>query len=68
MNNWVKVFEDSNQIRAEIVRGVLEENEIQAVILNKKETVYQVFGNYEVHVKREDVMSATNLITNGITF
>ena len=68
MNNWVKVFEDSNQIRAEIVRGVLEENEIQAVILNKKETVYQVFGNYEVHVQREDVMTATNLITNGITF
>jgi len=68
MNNWVKVFEDSNQIRAEIVRGVLEENEIQAVVLNKKETVYQVFGTYEVHVKREDVMPATNLIKNGITF
>lgn len=68
MRNWIKVFENTNQIRAEIVRGVLEEKDIQAVILNKKETVYQVFGTYEVHVKREDVLAATNIITNDITF
>lgn len=68
MQNWIKVFEDGKQIRAEIVKGVLEENEIQAVVLNKKETVYQIFGTYEVHVKREDAMKATKLIQNAITF
>lgn len=68
MQNWIKVFEDGKQIRAEIVKGVLGENEIQAVVLNKKETVYQIFGTYEVHVKREDVMKATKLIQNAITF
>jgi hypothetical protein len=68
MDNWVKVFETEKQIRAEIVKGVLEENEIKAVVLNKKETVYQIFGTYQVLVLKEDILLATNLIQNEITF
>lgn len=68
MENWIKVFESEMQVRAEIVKGILEENEIPAVVVNKKETVYQVFGTYEVHVNREDLLKATNLIQNEITF
>ena len=68
MENWIKVFEDSMQIRAEIVKGVLVENEIQAVVLNKKDTAYQMFGNYQFLVKRDDAIQATKLIQNAITF
>lgn len=68
MENWIKVFEDSMQIRAEIVKGVLVENEIQAVVLNKKDTAYQMFGNYQVLVKRDDAIQATKIIQNAITF
>ncbi|MDN3205014.1 putative signal transducing protein [Algoriphagus sediminis] len=68
MENWVKVFEDDQLVRAEIVKGVLIQNEIPAVVLNKKESVYQVFGTYEVHVNRENVLSASNLIKNEISF
>jgi hypothetical protein len=68
MENWIKVFEDGMQVRAEIVKGILIENEIQAVVLNKKETVYQIFGTYEVLVNRDDAMNATKLIQNAITF
>lgn len=68
MDNWIKVFETEKQIRAEIVKGVLEENEIKAVVLNKKETVYQIFGTYQVLVLKEDLLLATNIIQNEITF
>ncbi|WP_040302535.1 putative signal transducing protein [Algoriphagus machipongonensis] len=68
MENWIKVFESDVQIRAEIVKGVLEENQINAVVLNKKETVYHVFGTYEVLVQREDLLLATNIIQNEISF
>lgn len=68
MENWIKVFEDSMQIRAEIVKGVLVENEIHAVVLNKKDTAYQMFGNYQVLVKRDDAIQATKIIQNAITF
>ena len=53
MKNWTKVFEDQNQIRVEIVRGVLEDKGIAAFILNKKETVYQLNGTFEVLVPRD---------------
>lgn len=68
MDNWIKVFETEKQIRAEIVKGVLEENEIKAVVLNKKETVYQIFGTYQVLVLKEDQPLATYIIQNEITF
>lgn len=68
MENWIKVFEDSMQIRAEIVKGVLVENEIQAVVLNKKDSAYQMFGSYQVLVKRDDAIQATKIIQNAITF
>lgn len=68
MQSWIKVFEDQNQIRAEIVKGVLEESGISAVVMNKKETVYHVFGTYEVLVPNENVLDAMKLIQNEITF
>ncbi|MDF2156860.1 DUF2007 domain-containing protein [Algoriphagus sp. CAU 1675] len=68
MQNWIKVFESNQQVRAEIVKGILEENEIPAVVLNKKETVYHVFGTYEVLVNRDQLLQATNLIQNEIKF
>jgi hypothetical protein len=68
MENWTKVFEDINQIRAEIVKGVLEEKEIPAVILNKKETVYQLNGTYQVLVPNDQALFALQLIQNEIEF
>ena len=68
MQSWIKVFEDKNQIRAEIVKGVLEENGISALVMKKKETVYQVFGTYEVLVPNENVLDAMKLIQNEISF
>jgi hypothetical protein len=68
MENWIKVFESPMQVRAEIVKGVLEENDVQSVVLSKKETVYQIFGNYEVLVQRENLILANNLVKNEITF
>lgn len=68
MQSWIKIFEDQNQIRAEIVKGVLEENGIAAVVMNKKETAYQVLGTYEVLVSQGDAIAAMQLIQNEISF
>lgn len=68
MENWIKVFETEAQVRAEIVKGVLEEHGIQAVVLNKKETVYKIFGTYHVLVQRDDSILASTIVQNEITF
>lgn len=68
MKNWQKVYEDSSPVRAEIVKGVLEDNGIQSVILNKKESVYQIHGYFEVLVPTAEVLRAINIVKNEISF
>lgn len=68
MAAWQKVFESESAIRAEIVKGVLEENGITAIVLNKKESVYQIHGSYQVMVSSGETIQAINIIHNEITF
>ena len=68
MSNWQKVFESSTPIRAEIVKGVLEEKGITAVIVNKKDPVYKIHGNIEVMVLKEEALRALNIVENEISF
>lgn len=68
MKNWKKVYEDGSPVRAEIVKGVLEDSGIQAVILNKKESVYQIHGQYEVMVPLTETLRAINIVKNEISF
>lgn len=54
--------------RAEIVKDVLEDAGVKAVILNKKDSSYNNFGALEVHVLPADVMKAKRIIENDIDF
>ncbi|RZA00882.1 MAG: hypothetical protein EOO68_10800, partial [Moraxellaceae bacterium] len=44
MSQWQKVYRNENRSRAEIVKGVLESHDITAVIFDKKDSAYQLFG------------------------
>ncbi|WP_035804494.1 putative signal transducing protein [Lunatimonas lonarensis] len=68
MAKWHKVYETDSPIRAEIVKGVLAEKGITAVILNKKESVWHIHGKYEVMTSVDEVMQAITIITHEITF
>jgi hypothetical protein len=68
MDNWQPVFKDSSPVRTEIVKAILEENEIPAVVLNKQETVYKLHGAYEVLVPKNEFLRAINIVKNEITF
>ena len=60
--NWVKIFSTDLLYKAEIARGVLEENEIKAVVLNKQDSAYVSIGLFELYVNKENVLRASNLI------
>ncbi len=64
---WQKVFTSDLPYRAEIVKAVLEENDLSPVLINKKDTLYQI-GHYEVHVVQEDVLKAIKIIKDDICF
>ena len=68
MKNWVKVFDTKQAYRAEIVKAVLTDKGFNPVILNKKDTAYDIFGEYEVHVDPQFAIQALRLKENDIKF
>jgi hypothetical protein len=64
MENWESVFKTGQNVRAEIARSVLEENGINAVIINKQDSNYPVFGFSEVFVPINEAALALTILTN----
>lgn len=60
-SDWVSIFVTSELYRAEMAKQVLVQNDIEAVLLNKRDSFYHV-GDIEVHVKRDNVIKAKNII------
>ncbi|MGN6618090.1 MAG: putative signal transducing protein [Ilyomonas sp.] len=50
MNNWFLLYSTQNLAEASIIKGMLEENEIRVVVLNKQDSSYLSFGEIEVYV------------------
>lgn len=59
--NWIKIATYSNALEVEIVRQMLEVNEIAAVVINKQDSSY-LFGKIELYVAEQDVPTAKQLI------
>ncbi len=63
---WKKVYSTENGIQAELIRGLLENNEIRAVIVNKRDSQYNDFGDVEIHVPTNKVLTAIKIIQDVI--
>lgn len=67
MRDWQAVFKDDREHRAEIVKAVLDDMEMNPVVVNKKVSQYG-FGNFEIFVAPEHVMRAIKTIKEDIKF
>ena len=57
------ILKTSNQLfELEMMKGFLIENEINAIVMNKQDSSYQMFGDGELLVKEEDVKRAKELL------
>jgi hypothetical protein len=59
--NWILIFSTTDLYKAELIKGMLNENEINAVVVNKKDSSY-LFGEAEVYVMSEDVLKSRHLL------
>ena len=66
MKNWQKIFSTTDAFRAELLKGLLEDQQIPAIIINKKDTAYNNFGAQELYVKKEDLVQALKTIAHEI--
>jgi hypothetical protein len=60
--NWVKIYSTSANYKAELLKGLLMENGINAIIVNKKDSSY-LFGELELYVMSDDAIQAKHIIT-----
>jgi hypothetical protein len=67
MENWEKIMHTEQSARAEIARGLLEQHGINAVIVNKKDSNYTVFGYFEVFVPIQDVEAAKRYLADEVS-
>lgn len=67
MSDWQKVYEDSQAYRAEIVKAVLDDREMNPVIVDKKDSAYQ-FGHFEIYVAPEYTLRALRIVKEEIKF
>lgn len=66
--NWVKIYKSTNFYQSEIVKQMLIQHNIGAVLMNKQDSSYRTFGNVEVYIHQEDFDHAIEiLILNSIS-
>lgn len=59
--NWIKLFVSNNPIQVEIYKQMLEEHDIPAVVMNKRDSSY-TFGNLEIYVHESNEAEARLLL------
>lgn len=60
--DWMNVFTTESPFEAEVVKGMLKENDIESVIINQRDSSYGVFGKAYVFVYKDFVEKALQLI------
>jgi len=58
----INIFNSGNPIEVEIIKQMLEEHNITAVMLNKQDSSYNMFGSIDLYVKEENQTIALPLI------
>lgn len=56
--DWARAYDTQQEYMAELARAVLSDNDIESVVINKKDSSYNFFGDVEVYVKRDKLLKA----------
>lgn len=59
--DWVPIFSTNKQYEAELLCGMLLEEGIEAIVVNKQDSFYLI-GECELNVRRTDILRAKTLI------
>ena len=59
---WTKIFITQDEKISMLLSSILDEQGINAVSINKKDSSYQMFGNIEIYVKDDNVKKAKKII------
>jgi len=60
--NWINIFSSANPIEVEIIKQMLAENNIIAVVISKQDSSYNMFGTIDLYVTENEQEIALQLI------
>ena len=60
--NWVRIYKSTNFYQSEIVKQMLIQHHIEAVLMNKQDSSIRSFGNIEVYVHQQEFNNAIELL------
>ena len=60
--DWACIHTTTQQYIAELLKGLLLENDIPAVVLSTKDSIYGTFGEFQLYVHRDKIIPARHLI------
>jgi hypothetical protein len=66
MKGWYKLYITRNYTEASIIKGMLEENSIEVILLNKLDSSYLSFGDIEVYVPPHMKEIAQQLLNSAL--
>lgn len=66
MKQWALIYKTENFTKANIIKGMLEENLVPVSILNKQDSSYVNFGEFEVYVPSHLKVIADNLLSQSM--
>ncbi len=66
MSKWYKLYITRSYAEANIIKGMLEENSIHVVIMNKLDSSYLIFGYIELHVPLTQKDMAKQLLDQAL--
>ena len=61
-SDWVVAYSSSDIFKAEIIKNMLLSNNIDAILMNQKDSSYH-FGVVEVYTKKDDIEKAKKFIS-----
>jgi hypothetical protein len=62
MKDWIKIYSSSQLALASMIVGVLNQQEVPAKLLDRKDSAYVFLGEAEVYVPTDYVAVATEIL------
>lgn len=67
MQNWYLLYSTRNLPEANIIKGMLEENNVPVMIINKQSSAYIILGDIELYVPLHFKDIAKQLLDQGLS-
>jgi hypothetical protein len=67
VSDWLIIYKSSNPNQSQIVKSVLEDNNIDVVVVDKMDSMHKHLMNadVELHIRPEDVIKAKYIISKN---